>query len=57
MRDRKNSKYKKYMKICNESGCISANYKNQNIEDGEIIIPYDNNESGEFKNFEYRNEE
>jgi hypothetical protein len=50
MKEYNNSNNRKYVKVCKESGCISANYSTENEEEEMTVITYENNEmSGSIK--------
>lgn len=45
-----NNKSPKYIKVCKDSGCVSANYSIYDKDKELLIIPYENNElSGSFE--------
>jgi hypothetical protein len=44
---------RRYVKICKDSGCVSADYSMEKVDEDTMVITYENNElSGSFVNLE-----
>lgn len=50
MKEQNNIDNRKYIKICKESGCVSANYDMEKLDEEMTVITYEGNDlSGNFK--------
>ena len=44
------NKERNYLRICRESGCMTANYNIEDLDENSVVVPYDADErSGRFK--------